>query len=202
MSGRTRNTALATLSVLTALVLAGCSSATPPLPPLPDGAPQPAPTASQTAEPEEFIPFEPSTTVVSATEVNSMGAPRFDVLEDDALAAVGALPDSPRITVNNQATPIAVIEAAGGAEPSAEYVLNLSYKACADVMASVSQGMSLSEAFELAIGAIPETIGAADGSEDLISGYTSAVIASYQYICVPLMDERARRDLEQGVYRG
>lgn len=204
---RTLMTALATAGVL--VMLAGCSAPAPTLPPASNGSQagdpsaSPDPNATTPAEVEPAAPVQPGTATISADAIDSRGYQRFDVLEADVLEAVGALPDAPRRDSNGNATAIVAIEEAGGAKPTDEYLLNLSYKMCADVMSLTSQNVSLADAITRVMSELPATVGLANADEAaLVSAYASAMGTGYSYLCVPLMDEKARQDLEQGVYRG
>lgn len=192
-------TALATAGVL--VLLAGCTAPAPVLPPGSTAAPISPTTPVETPEPSG--PLEPSTTVVSASAVDSLGFQRYPVLEENVLDAVGALPDSPTSSASGNVKAVVAIEEAGGARPTDEYLLNLSYRMCADVMALTSQNMSLADAVTKVMSELPATIGFQNDTEAaLVSAYASAMGTGYSYICVPLMDPRAQADLEQGVYRG
>lgn len=191
------------------LALAACSPSAPVLPPsvgLPDGSPKPtvAPVPVETATEDE--PVAPSTAVIPASGIETNGLPQYPVLEEQALVYTGIMQSPNPVTdeqMGSTLTPVQKVEAAGGAAPTADYVLNLSYKMCTTVQAYHDEGLDMATALTKATAEVPGWVGfTSPGAVPLATAYLDVAMTSYSYICVPLFDERARADLELGVYQG
>lgn len=195
------------LAVSGMLALSACAPAGPALPPSisqPSGVALPSPSPS--VAPVEKTPLAPSTAVVSASGVQTNGLPQYPALEERALAYTG-IKESPVVVPKelpgSRLTPVQKVVAAGGTAPTADYVLNLTYKLCTTTQMYRDQGLGLNDALVKAAAEVPGWVGFSS-SEDatLATAYLDVVMTSYSYICVPLFDERARADLEKGIYRG
>lgn len=206
----------AVAAVAMALTLSACTQTAeePPLPPSmaqPSGSPSPTAAPGEPAPTEEPAveqptePLAPSTAVIPSSGVQSNGYPQYPLLESQALVGTGTVDEAPLAEpAPSQAvrvSPVQKVQAAGGAAPTPDYVLNLTYKLCMNVQMYQSQGLALNDAFTKAMADVPEWVGFAPGSE-IATAYLDVAATSYSYVCVPLFDERARQDLENGVYRG
>jgi hypothetical protein len=203
---------LAAVSV--ALMLTACAPTTNtpgPLPTDPGGIQSPGadptsssePSESPAEEPEELV--APSTEILPASGVQTGGLPQYPILEDEALIAVGVKTDSAYVVPSDRTEelPVQKIIQAGGTAPTTDYVLNLTYKLCNAVQAYQSQNLSLNDAFTKALAEVPMWVGFSSSEDaELSTAYMAAATTSYSYVCVPLFDEQARRDLENGVFRG
>lgn len=206
---------LAVVAAAAMLSLTACAPpASTPLPqsgagPQPSGAPSPSaavdPTAMPSASPTPTEPPAPSTAVIPASGVQTNGLPQYPVLEQQALVYTGVIAESPSVVPKEErtTTPIEKVEAAGGAAPTQDYVLNLTYKLCMTTQMYQGQGMPLNDAMTKAMSEVPGWVGfASSDNAGLATAYMDVAMTSYGYVCVPLMDERARADLERGVYQG
>lgn len=198
---------LAAVAAAVMLTLTACAPADPALPPSvrqPPGA-SAAPSATPTASPTENAPVAPSTSVISDSGVQSNGLPQYPVLEEQALVFTGVKTESSTVVPpeSTTITPVEKVTAAGGTAPTGDYVLNLTYKLCSTTQMYRGQGLDLNAALMKAASEIPTWVGfTAPEDSALTTAYLNLAMTSYSYICVPLFDERARADLENGVYQG
>lgn len=198
---------LAAVAAAVMLTLTACAPAEPALPPSisqpSDITPPPSATPSET--PTDPEPVAPSTSVIPSSGVQSNGLPQYPALEEQALVYTGVKKESPTVIPKQETavTPVEKVTAAGGAAPTGDYVLNLTYKLCAAAQMYRDQGLDLNSALVKASSEVPAWVGfTAPQDAALASAYMDVVMTSYSYICVPLFDERARADLENGVYQG
>lgn len=198
---------LAAVAAAVMLTLTACAPADPALPPSvrqPPGA-SAVPSTTPTTPPTGNEPVAPSTSVIPGSGVQSNGLPQFPVLEEQALVYTGVKAESPTVVPrqDNVVTPVEKVTEAGGVAPTGDYVLNLTYKLCITTQMYRDQGLDLNAALTKAAAEIPGWVGFTS-SEDiaLATAYMDIAMTSYAYVCVPLADERARADLENGVYQG
>lgn len=201
---------LAAVAAAAMLTLTACAPAEPVLPPSiaqPPGSSQTpvTPSTAPSSSPTATGPVEPSTSVLPSSGVQSNGLPQFPVLEEQVLVYTGVKAESPTVVPrqDNVVTPVEKVTEAGGVAPTGDYVLNLTYKLCITTQMYRDQGLDLNAALTKAAAEIPGWVGFTS-SEDiaLATAYMDIAMTSYAYVCVPLADERARADLENGVYQG
>lgn len=200
---------LAAVAAAVMLTLTACAPAEPALPPSiaqPPGAQTPiTPSATPSASPTESEPVEPSTSILPSSGVQSNGLPQYPALEEQALVYTGVKSESATVIPKQETvvTPVEKVTAAGGAAPTGDYVLNLTYKLCTTTQMYRDQGLDLNSALMKAVSEIPNWVGFASPEDSaLAAAYRDVAMTSYSYVCVPLADERARADLENGVYQG
>lgn len=198
---------LAAVAAAVMLTLTACAPADPALPPSirqPPGA-STVPSATPTMPPTESEPVAPSTSVIPASGVQSNGLPQYPVLEEQALVFTGVKTESSTVVPpeSTAVTPVEKVAAAGGTTPTGDYVLNLTYKLCITTQMYRDQGLDLNAALTKASSEIPGWVGFTSPEDSaLATAYMDVAMTSYAYVCVPLADERARADLENGVYQG
>lgn len=198
---------LAAVAAAVMLTLTACAPADPALPPSvrqPPGA-SAVPSTTPTTPPTGNEPVAPSTSVIPDSGVQSNGLPQYPVLEEQALVFTGVKTESSTVVPpeSTAMTPVEKVTAAGGTAPTGDYVLNLTYKLCSTTQMYRGQGLDLNAALMKAASEIPTWVGfTAPEDSALTTAYLNLAMTSYSYICVPLFDERARADLENGVYQG
>lgn len=157
------------VSFVAALLLAGCTaSSTPPLPPAPSSTEVPI--------------VEPSTDVLSASEVNARGFERNAEAEERILH-FASLGDSPGAVPDPGAQSFPTYaKSSGAAVPTAEYALNLMYWGCEQAKSNPSGAKDINTFAEATAEAAGKVTGF--GSQTPQSGvYTELMFRGMEQLC-------------------
>lgn len=156
------------VSFVAALLLAGCASSTPPLPP--------TPTLTQ-------VPIvEPSTDVLSSTEVDSRGFERNAEAEERILhfASLGDTPGSVP-DPGAQSFPT-YAKQSGAALPTAEYALNLMYWGCEQAKENPTGAKKINEFAQATVDAAVAVTGYAPSSTQA-TVYSELMFRGMEQLC-------------------
>lgn len=156
------------VSFVAALLLAGCSTPTPPLPPAPTSAQAPI--------------IEPSTKVLSATDVDSRGFERNAEGEEKILhfASLGSTPGA--VPAPGAQSFPTYAKSAGAGLPTAAYALNLMYWGCEQAKNNPSGAKGIGKFAQ----ATTKAAGAVTGFEDGIPQsmvYSELMFRGMEQLC-------------------